>query len=59
MTRTCNLETLVREDVERRRPVNTDDEMGEALRAAVVATRAKIDEAFGQRVKFSARLKDA
>ena len=34
--------------METRSPVNMDEEMGDALRAAVVATRAKIDEAFGQ-----------
>ena len=49
----------MRQDMETRRPVNMDDEMGDALRAAVVATRAKIDEAFSQRGKFSARFKDA
>ncbi len=59
MERTCNLDTLIRDDVAKRRPLEMDDDMGVALRAAVEATRAKIDEAFAHRVKFAARFKDA
>ena len=59
MERTCNLDTLVRDDVNKRRQSDIDDDMGVALRAAVEATRAKIDGAFANRVKFAARFKDA
>jgi hypothetical protein len=59
MDRTCNLDTLIRESDERRRPAQLEDEMGEALRDAVMATRAKIDGSFNRHVKFAARLKDS
>lgn len=57
MSRTCNLDTLIREADERRRSKHLDDEMGEALRDAVVSTRKKIAEAFARDVKFAAKLK--
>ena len=55
MKRTCTLESLVRDSD--RKAATQDEEMGSALRDAVVATRAKIEEAFDRRVKFAARLK--
>ncbi len=59
MNRTCNLDTLIRESDERRQPLQLEEEMSEALREAVLATRAKIDGAFTRRVKFAAKLKGA
>ena len=57
MSRTCNLDTLIRESDERRRSKHHDNDMGEALRDDVIATRAKIDGAFARDVKFAAKLK--
>ena len=59
MDRTCNLDTLIRENDDRRKPMQIDEEMSDALRDAVLVTRAKIDGAFTRRVKFAARLKSS
>ena len=42
---------------ERRLPLPEDEDIGDALRDAIVATRAKIDQAFANRQKIAARLK--
>ena len=56
MDRTCNLETIVQESTDRR--ALKDEEFGEALRAAVAATQAKINRAFADGEKLAARLKN-
>jgi hypothetical protein len=58
MERTCSLESMVRESTDRR-PADREQELGVALRAAVVSTQAKIEHAFVDRGKFRARLKSA
>jgi hypothetical protein len=55
--RNCNLDSLIRESEHMRQPNQLDDDMSDALRDAVISTRAKIDDAFSRGVKFSARLK--
>lgn len=55
MDRTCNLETMVRESIDR--PSSQPEEFGEELRAALAATQAKIERAFEDGDKVSARLK--
>ena len=56
--RSCSLETQVLE-MKPRAPESQDEELGGALRDAVLATQANIDKAFGQRHRFRARLKNA
>lgn len=56
MDRTCNLETMVRESTDR--PPLHQDDFGEALRAALVATQAKIKHALADGDKVAARLKN-
>ncbi len=56
MDRTCSLETMVR-DANDRRSALRDEDLGEALRAAVLATQAKINRAFADSNKVSAKLK--
>lgn len=55
MERPCSLETIVEEAADRR--TIRDEELGEALRAAVAATQEKINRAFGDQMKVTARLK--
>ena len=57
MHRTSNLDTLIRDADERRRIPMADEDIGDALRDAILATRAKIGEAFADRPKVVARLK--
>ena len=58
MKRTCNLDTLIRENDDRHFALRQDEEMSDALRDAIQATRKKIDNAFSSNVKYHARLKD-
>lgn len=57
MNRTSSLDDLIRESDDRLRPMQLEEEMGDALWEAVLATRAKIDGAFTRQAKFAARLK--
>ena len=57
MHRISSLDTLMQESDERRLPLSDDEDIGDALRDAIVATRAKIDQAFANRPKIVARLK--
>ena len=57
MHRISSLDTLMQESDERRLPLPDDEDIGDALRDAIVATRAKIDQAFANRPKIAARLK--
>lgn len=57
MHRNSNLDNLIRETDEWHPPLSHDDDIGDALRDAIIATRAKIDQAFANRPKINARLK--
>jgi hypothetical protein len=55
--RNSSLDDLIRENDEWRGPLSENEDIGEALRDAIIATRAKIDQAFANRPKIAARLK--
>ena len=59
MNRNCNLDTLIRDSDDLRLSLQQDEEMSDALRDAIQATRRKIDNAFSSQTKVKARLKDA
>jgi hypothetical protein len=55
--RNSNLDSLIRETEEFQRNLSHDDDIGDALRDAIMSTRAKIDQVFANRPKIPARLK--
>lgn len=59
MHRNCTLDTLIRDGQNLIKPDLAREELSDALREAVLETRARIEVAFSRQIKIATRLKDA